>query len=146
MKKYLLIILFSTLLFTSCTREDQIVAWMPGSWNIDKYERVRINDDGSNTILLDQSNVGYWNFIDDPTDDNDMIKGYEFNYMGSSSAGYVKISEQGNRFILLGGYCVGCDDAFNIEYFTADKFKLTKYAPDTSCSCTYKLSMEMTKK
>lgn len=146
-KFYLIVLTCFSLL--SCTREEQIVAWMPGTWNINKYQRIQIQNDGTNTILLSESNVGYWNFVDDPLDDEDLIKQYEFYYNGlqgvQSSNGYVQISEQGNRFILLGGPCVGCDDAFNLEYFTPNTFKLTKYSPDTSCSCTYKLSMEMSK-
>jgi hypothetical protein len=142
-------ILLGFMLLSSCTREDEIVGWLPGTWRIEKYERTRINNDATVTTLLTENNVGYWNIYDDSQDDNDKIKYYEFSYNGSQGVqnqnGYVQISEEGNRWILLGGMCVGCDDAYNIEYFFADKFKLSKYAPDTSCSCTYKLTMEMIK-
>ena len=40
------------IILSSCTREDEIVGWLPGTWRIEKYERTRINNDATVTPYL----------------------------------------------------------------------------------------------
>jgi len=73
---------------------------------------------------------------------------YAFEYTGSQGLqydlGYVDISEEGKRFILIGPG-TGIDVHFTIDKFSGNKLLLNQYAPIQD-TVTYQLSIRIAKK
>jgi|GEM_PF-6353319 len=147
MKKYLFYLLIPAFFLAGCTQEAIIGSSLDGIWNIAEYERTIIHRNGSTTQLLYEENAGTWQFsADDITDETSRY--YIFTYTGSqgsqSESGYMNILEGGQRFMIYGGQCIGCDRAFTIEDFSHDSFTLTNYSPQND-TLIYKLRMHLEK-
>jgi hypothetical protein len=73
---------------------------------------------------------------------------YAFEYTGSQGlqydSGYVDISEEGKRFILI-GLGIGTDVHFTIDEFSGNELLLNQYAPIQD-TVTYQLSIRIAKK
>lgn len=148
MRLLTVMILGIILLTASCSLHDRITSTLVGRWDIVKYERTRIDSSGNRFTLLNEEDVGRWDFYVDPIIGEEGPFIYGFEYTGSQGlqydSGYVKISEEGKRFILIGP-SIGTDVHFNIDEFTGNELLLNRYSPihDT---VTYQLSIRIAKK
>lgn len=137
----------SLLVLCGCTREDEITAALDGTWTIRNYDRTLIHASGQVDSLLHEENVGSWTFSQDAFT-GDVSRYYVFAYNGSqgvqSQQGYVQIAEGGQRFILIGGTCIGCDDAYTIDAFSPSSMTLSTYSTQSD-TLIYKLQMELQK-
>ncbi|MCX7744826.1 MAG: hypothetical protein N2167_09730 [Flavobacteriales bacterium] len=127
---------------------NRISSVLVGQWDIVSYEHTKIDSSGNRYTLINEENVGRWDFYVDPIIGEEGPFIYAFEYDGSQrfqyDSGYVKISEEGKRFIIIGP-SIGNDIHFNIDEFTGNELLLNQYAPNQD-TATYLLIIRLAKK
>lgn len=147
-KKLIIPLLLCLLFISSCTQEETIVSSLNGTWNISEYIRSKIQNDGSDSLILHEEDAGTWEFSEDIATGH-VSRFYVFTYTGSqgyqTSQGYMEVAEGGQQFILIGGICFDCDQVFTIEEFNGHHFTISSYSPQNNNQWSYKLKMVLDK-
>lgn len=156
MRKFIsYITLLFLILSVSCTRQQMIEDTLTGHWNIAHYERTKIDTTGQRTVLLSEENVGRWSFYIDTiqaweyTSIDNAYHLYGFLYDGAQGVQYdtgvVRISEEGRRFIIVGGN-INTDIHYNIDEFNGKEMLISRYSSAPFDTAFFQLSIRLVKK
>lgn len=149
------IILF-TFLFHSCEKDgDYVKNRLEGEWEIITYKRSEIYADGTEKVIKEEKNIGYWKFYvsKNEVERASHILQYDFEYNGTPASkitgGYVFMSDEGKRLIIPNAKCegIGCDEAYTIKHIHNKKVVLEMYNPaDANEQVVHKLYIELLNK
>ena len=146
-------LLLSTLLFHGCEKDgDYVKNRLEGEWEILYYKSSEIYADGTEKIIKEEKNIGYWNFYESENEVERArhILQYDFEYMGTPATkitgGAAFMSDEGKRLIIPNVRCegIGCDEAYTIKHIHHKKAVLEMFSPaDPNEQVVHKLYIEL---
>jgi hypothetical protein len=153
---YSTVLFLSTFLFHACEKDgDYVQHRLKGEWEILTYKRSEIYADGTEKVIKEEKNIGYWNFYESEREVERAkhILQYDFEYNGTPASkitgGYAFMSEEGKRIIIPQANCegIGCDVAYTIKSIHHKKAVLEMFSPgDPNEQIVYKLYIELLNK
>ncbi|HTO17483.1 MAG TPA: hypothetical protein VLZ83_17085 [Edaphocola sp.] len=137
MKKFIAIILvgFAIIFLFGCKKKNyKYATFLVGEWNIDVYQQIEIKPDGTEKIIKDERNMGYWSFS------NSELGWVDFNteYFGTPKGkeqGAMVVNEEGKRlvfpyFFSNYGDILDCDLVYNFIKVNKNKVVFEHFVID----------------